>query len=1387
MKMCRLLHQALTCIMLCLASMLHAQQNPYNEVSISSPNAAALGKYGDIPVSMHTGIPQVSIPLYTVKEGPLELPISLNYHAGGLKVQEQASWVGAGWSLSAGGVITRTVQGAPDEKGTSNVSGQTHGHLSDRGYNSYLWVNTGNTTNPPDLMDLADIVEGKKDGEPDLFFFNFAGYSGKFYFHDDGSPVIVPQQDLRIENNYTGTGSISSFIITTPDGTKYFFGKTSSTSDVDPVEKTDPVTLQSGLSQGNVISSWYLNKILSADDLFTITLTYTQEHYSYYSLSMYPVPDIPPSFQYQDNYEYRLVKNIVQGVRLTQITFSNGQVIFTPGSLREDLGDNGTSLTPDNVTTQARTLAEIAIADGTTTYKKFLFSYSYFSDNFSPLNGYLTNYTINTDKKRLKLNSVQEVSGDNSMANPPHSFEYFSELVPRRLTFGIDHWGFYNGVTNNSTLVPTYTRIDSREEVQGANRDAAWPAMRGGALKKIVYPTGGHTEFEFEPNKTYVSYLKWQWISEFSVAAGYDGNSGTVSSNQYFNGDAYKILFSNPSQGQESYLRIYNSSNVQVNGWGLNPGQSTTVTVTLPAGTYRVEIQKMSAVSGYGTTAAFSRWNTTAISGDVTVGGLRIKTITHHDAIDDESDMVTSYSYLNSAGNSSGILYSRPSYLQKIRNDVIQTIGYQSGFGCTLYGCISCPGSADFMKSPSTVRPMETTQGNHIGYNEVKVQKTNNGYSIYRYYGSNLWDMNTNNVAVLAINATECNNSLPNYPAAPFPHEYKRGELKQEQHLNQAGQLLKETWYYYTYQDNPLTTPALAAAAGPNSVYLPTFYQLSTAKKTETQVVDRNYQPGVGMVETTNNTYFESPYHNQVTRKTNTTSTGELQESKIKYAADYRIAACEPSTTCYSTYNAALNTCASNYAATYAACSTHTCRWNAWQVNEYCKSQARKDYAACTSSNTIGSFKTCLQTAKGSADGSLKPVIELQEVFNNAPVEMSEWRDSKLLSASFYKYDYAADTWGKVYISKTQAINLAVPSTTFTASSNTSTSLSKDSRYQDQSTVKFYAGNLVEVTPKAGVTTSYIWGHNNSLPVVKASGVSHATLKTAYDAVSGNLANLRSQSSLQAALIATYAYNPLVGMTSETDANSKPISYEYDALQRLKLIRDKDNNIIKKISYAYQSFAHTNAVWQATGLTRCKPCPQNSNFFTNIIQNEERDVNGESSTYNNTRWVDAGTTTNCVLPSWQNTTTFRCLLAGGTNTGEREVQQMDMNPCSPTYGNTQWVSVGMNTTACPVIYAVVGYANGDFYGGSYYSDVVVSFFSDEACTVPVSVSNLTVNVQLSYSTNGFGSYTSTQNYTCSGFSTTILSQTLRYYDDGFGNFESYNYLALPGTGYFLPQ
>lgn len=71
-----------------------------------SPNVASLGKFGDYNVDIFTGLPEISIPIFEAKSGELSVPVTLSYHASGIKMTDVASWVGLGWSLSAGGQIS---------------------------------------------------------------------------------------------------------------------------------------------------------------------------------------------------------------------------------------------------------------------------------------------------------------------------------------------------------------------------------------------------------------------------------------------------------------------------------------------------------------------------------------------------------------------------------------------------------------------------------------------------------------------------------------------------------------------------------------------------------------------------------------------------------------------------------------------------------------------------------------------------------------------------------------------------------------------------------------------------------------------------------------------------------------------------------------------------------------------------------------------------------------------------------------------------------------------------------------------------------------------------------------------------------------------------------
>jgi len=70
--------------------------------------------------------------------------------------------------------------------------------------------------------------------------------------------------------------------------------------------------------------------------------------------------------------------------------------------------------------------------------------------------------------------------------------------------------------------------------------------------------------------------------------------------------------------------------------------------------------------------------------------------------------------------------------------------------------------------------------------------------------------------------------------------------------------------------------------------------------------------------------------------------------------------------------------------------------------------------------------------------------------------------------------------------------------------------------------------------------------------------------------------------------------------------------------------------------------------------------------------------------------------TSCIASpaDWQNTATgLRCEQGACGYTGYQEQEQMDMNPCSPTSGDTRWVQVGYNPTVCPATGVTITYQN----------------------------------------------------------------------------------------------
>ena len=205
-----------------------------------SPDDASLGKYLDIPISPYTGSISTVVPVHTLRQGPLSHSINLSAHSSGIRVEEMAGRVGLGWSLSAGGRISRSVNGLRDEHGT-------------QGY--YYRANDLDVLSS---SEQTDLLEGRLDGEPDLFSFSFGSWSGHFYIDKNQIPTLVQKQDIKIEIDVT-TGDFDGFVLVTPDGNRWYFGKYGSATAYDVTH------LPGGADP--YISSWHLLRVETYDGL----------------------------------------------------------------------------------------------------------------------------------------------------------------------------------------------------------------------------------------------------------------------------------------------------------------------------------------------------------------------------------------------------------------------------------------------------------------------------------------------------------------------------------------------------------------------------------------------------------------------------------------------------------------------------------------------------------------------------------------------------------------------------------------------------------------------------------------------------------------------------------------------------------------------------------------------------------------------------------------------------------------------------------------------------------------------------------------------------------------------------------------------------------------
>jgi YD repeat-containing protein len=131
----------------------------------------------------------------------------------------------------------------------------------------------------------------------------------------------------------------------------------------------------------------------------------------------------------------------------------------------------------------------------------------------------------------------------------------------------------------------------------------------------------------------------------------------------------------------------------------------------------------------------------------------------------------------------------------------------------------------------------------------------------------------------------------------------------------------------------------------------------------------------------------------------------------------------------------------------------------------------------------------------------------------------------------------------------------------------------------EQSTAAGVINTAAHTGNKSSTATTVNWTKPNTRSYVitywyLAGGTWKLFPETAYTSTSFTLTGGAAYDDIRIypsdAMMTTYTFNPLVGLTSSTDAKGQTSYFEYDSFQRLVNVKDQYGNVIKHMTYHYQ-------------------------------------------------------------------------------------------------------------------------------------------------------------------------------------------------------------------------
>ena len=512
-----------------------------------SPEASAFAEYGKTPVSHYNGTPNITVPLGSISGRSFSLPLSLTYDAGGIKVEQIAGSPGLGWNLNVGGMVVRQVNGLPDDYKGANP--EYYAHYSNvnytglgtsktvKGYYDYFLNNSmtvGSHTN--DMLKAfgrftIEFENRKIDIQPDTYSFHAPGLSGSFFVDYDnivsstslsktyrGVSINGPELDIEVRvdlPNGDGIQEINLVTVKDNSGTRYIFQtpETSYVKDQDNDGKWREYN-----------SSWLLTSIYTANDRDEVQFQYT-------------------AGSYWDNEQYLNRGEVLRGLITETADCQKGSTASSSAAPTHRVKQPLLSQIRINTVLRA-TFAYGQRSD--VAGKKRIDKINLFKQDGSSLEVVKFDNTSNFESKpnptseferRLKLSGISfwganESARYNDNLRRDYAFEYDeTERLPSRGSTAQDYWGYSNGQNEGQSLIPGNPDYDAGTIFSGGDRSVDLTHTKAGVLTKIIYPTGGFTEYHYQGNRVIGNPVVSKKSSIQKVLYGNGGIIGAVNTN----------------------------------------------------------------------------------------------------------------------------------------------------------------------------------------------------------------------------------------------------------------------------------------------------------------------------------------------------------------------------------------------------------------------------------------------------------------------------------------------------------------------------------------------------------------------------------------------------------------------------------------------------------------------------------------------------------------------------------------------------------------------------------------------------------------------------------------------------------------------------------------